>query len=283
MKVVRKLNNNVAVCVDDNGEQLVAFSKGIGFPKTPYELTDLSKITMTFYNLDIRYFQMLKEISPRIFDVSTEIVKVATKRLDGMLNPNLLFTMADHISFAIQRYENSAGEQFLFSYDVEQLYPKETMVGRLALDLIHLRLGVELPESEITSIAMHLVNSKSVTVKTYQVQQSDEYLIQSIASIFEQEVDVTINKKSFDYHRFEMHLRYLLKRMREPQESRSGDIGNLFYTMKEDEPEIYFSAKRMSDFLEEALKKKNSDEEIFYLMLYIKRIKCRLSQQEEEN
>lgn len=50
MKVVKKINNNVAICLDSNNCELVAFGKGIGFPKMPYEIQDLSLIDRTFYD-----------------------------------------------------------------------------------------------------------------------------------------------------------------------------------------------------------------------------------------
>ena len=38
MRVVKKINNNVAECLDNNGKSLVAFGRGIGFPKdAPYD------------------------------------------------------------------------------------------------------------------------------------------------------------------------------------------------------------------------------------------------------
>ena len=51
MRVIKKLNNNFAICVDGEGKELLAAGKGIGFPKTPYELEDLNLITRTFYCL----------------------------------------------------------------------------------------------------------------------------------------------------------------------------------------------------------------------------------------
>ena len=33
MKVVRKINNNAVICIDGNGNEVVAFGKGIGFHK----------------------------------------------------------------------------------------------------------------------------------------------------------------------------------------------------------------------------------------------------------
>ncbi|KRL38373.1 hypothetical protein FD20_GL001998 [Liquorilactobacillus uvarum DSM 19971] len=81
MKAVKKINNNVAVCVDGNGDELVAFGSGIGFCKMPYEIKDLRKITMTFYRLNTHNFQLLKEIPEKIFDVSAQIVNKAQKIL----------------------------------------------------------------------------------------------------------------------------------------------------------------------------------------------------------
>ena len=44
MKVIKKINNNVAICLDNNGKELIAFGNGIGFPKVPYEIHYLNKI-----------------------------------------------------------------------------------------------------------------------------------------------------------------------------------------------------------------------------------------------
>ena len=49
MKVIKKINNNVALCLDGNQRELIAFGKGIGFKPIPYELTDLSVIERTYY------------------------------------------------------------------------------------------------------------------------------------------------------------------------------------------------------------------------------------------
>ncbi|RRF91978.1 MAG: hypothetical protein DUD31_08135 [Coriobacteriaceae bacterium] len=43
MQVVRNINNNVALCLDSQGNELVAFGRGIGFRKPPYEV-ELSRI-----------------------------------------------------------------------------------------------------------------------------------------------------------------------------------------------------------------------------------------------
>ena len=40
MLILKKINNNVALASNDAGEEIVVFGKGVGFPKTPYELED---------------------------------------------------------------------------------------------------------------------------------------------------------------------------------------------------------------------------------------------------
>lgn len=43
MKIIKKINNNVAIGLDKNNQELIVFGKGIGFPKMPYEVDDLKK------------------------------------------------------------------------------------------------------------------------------------------------------------------------------------------------------------------------------------------------
>ena len=58
MKIIRQINNNAALALDGNGKELVVLGRGVGFPKMPYELTDLSRIERTFYDVNPKYFGM---------------------------------------------------------------------------------------------------------------------------------------------------------------------------------------------------------------------------------
>ena len=44
MKIVKKLNNNVVLALNDKDEEIIVVGKGLGFRKTPYVLEDLSLI-----------------------------------------------------------------------------------------------------------------------------------------------------------------------------------------------------------------------------------------------
>lgn len=136
MKAIKKINNNVAICVDGNHKELVAFGKGIGFPQMPYEIKDIAQISMTFYKIDSRFYQLIEEIPEEIFEVSALIVDQARTKLKSSLNPNLVVSLADHLQFAIMRLKKYKKLEMMFSYDVEQLYPVETSIGKYALELI---------------------------------------------------------------------------------------------------------------------------------------------------
>ncbi|MBF4695532.1 PRD domain-containing protein [Fusibacter ferrireducens] len=270
MKAIKKINNNVVICEDDNKKELVAFGKGLGFPAVPYKITDLSLISMTFYKMDRSYYKLLEEIPPEIFEVSAIIVKKAQRTLDCKLNPNLLPGLADHINFALARMKKYKKMKMLFSYDIEQLYPKETELARYAVKVIEKNLFVKLPESEITNIAMHFVNAEEEHVTSSSDVNMDE-IIQHITNEIEAIFQVEIDRKGFNYNRFVMHLRYYMKRIEEKKQF-VDDNSALFKAVKSESPEVFECAMHIAEIIDERLKSKSTEDEILYLMIHIKRI-----------
>lgn len=94
------------MALDSTGREVVVLGTGIGFPKVPYELTDLSKIERTFYDIDPKYLGMIADLPQPILLASASIAEDAEMELGCQLNPNLPLTLADHLSFAVERLEN---------------------------------------------------------------------------------------------------------------------------------------------------------------------------------
>ncbi|WP_233995842.1 PRD domain-containing protein [Streptococcus pluranimalium] len=247
MRVIKKINNNVAECIDDNDKRLVAFGRGIGFPKTPYELTDLSKIDMTFYKLDEHLEMLLTEIPEDLMLLSVEIVQNAQKELEGVLNPTLVFSLADHIQFAIRRLAEFKEMKVLFSQDIAQLYPLETKLAEEALIIINTTLNVNLPHSEVTNIAMHFINSKSDFTIDRESQKIEE-LIEIVSQIIENELSITIDREEFNYQRFQAHVRYYLKRLREDESFIDGNE-IILQSLRSKHPKIYLVAITIMDYI----------------------------------
>ncbi len=106
MQIIKKINTSAALALDSTGQQVVVLGKGIGFPPVPYELTDLSKIERTFYDVDPKYLSMIRDLPQSVVMVCAEISDQAEIELDCRLNPNLPFTLADHVQFAMERLKN---------------------------------------------------------------------------------------------------------------------------------------------------------------------------------
>ena len=62
MKLLRKINNNAAVAQDNRGREMVVLGRGVGFHPMPYELTDLSVVYRTFYDVDPQYYEILSNL-----------------------------------------------------------------------------------------------------------------------------------------------------------------------------------------------------------------------------
>ena len=269
MRAIKKINNNVAICMDSNNKELIAFGKGIGFLAMPYEILDLSLISMTFYQIDSTFYNLIKEIPENVFEVAALIVHKTQITLKCNLNPNLVVGLSDHINFAIIRMKKYKKMKMLFSYDVEQLYPKETELGRYAVKLIQERLYVKLPDSEITNIAMHFVNAEEE--KEPEEGPDTEALILEIADKIEKELSITIDRNEFNYNRFAMHLRYYLKRIKDKTQFIDDNV-LIVQAMKEKNPKVYECAYMVGNFIDEKLESKSTEDEILYLMMHIYRI-----------
>lgn len=270
MQAIRKINNNVALCLDSKNRELIAFGKGIGFPKMPYEITDLNNITMTFYRIDNQLYSLIEEIPENILEVSAHIANKAESVLDCNLNSNLVVTLADHINFAIVRLKKYKNMKMLFSYEIEKLYKKETELGRYAVGLIQKKLGITLPESEVTSIAMHFINAQEEFVIDNEKAYSEK-LISEIANLIESDFSIKIDRDDFSYNRFSMHLRYYLERLKEKNQFKDNNV-ELMKIMKESYPKVYECALKIGSILGEKHKEEIVEDEILYLMIHINRI-----------
>lgn len=271
MRVEKKINNNVAVCTDGNGQELIALGRGIGFPKTPYELTDLSKIDMTFYRVSSQTVQMLTTISEDVIMVSSKIVQLAQTKLQNQFSTNVVFSLADHISFAIERIKKNEIFDFSLSYDIQHLYPKEYDVGLKALQYVKEDLKIIFPKAEATAIAMHFINAREVSSQNISKSNTDNTLNLIIGTI-EDQFNIKIDKKSFAFNRFKIHLQYFLKRIESNKQIHDEISVQLIQDMMENNYQIFKCGKEIVAQLNEKYRTEITDGEMFYLMIYIQRI-----------
>ncbi len=272
MKIVKKINNNVAIAQDENKKEIVVFGRGIGFHEIPYEVTDLSKIEQTFYNVDTRYYNILNEIPERTFLIVNRILEIAKTRIDGSLNPNLVFVLADHINFAVERSRKGMNIPMSYSYELEYEYPELTEISKWFVRKINEKMDINLDKSEVTSITMHLLNAmeKGGPVTDTSQNQTDR-IIRNVTGIVEKFFEMKVDKNSFHYFRFQNHIKFFVQR-KERKEEFSDTNEELFQSMSEAYPEVRACITKIDDYLEKEFGERCPNEELLYLMLHVNQL-----------
>lgn len=273
MQVVKKINNNVAVCIDGYGRELIAFGRGIGFPSIPYELTELSRIQRTFYDVSPQYMEMIGTLPGDVVEFTAEVVGEARTTLDYLLTPNLLLTLADHIAFAIQRTREGIYVKMPLAYDLEQMYPQEVELARKTVDRIRKRFQVALSWDEVSGIAMAFINARvsPEDARKEQSQRDNQRILEDITQIIQQEMNVTIDRSSFNFARYATHVQYLLDRLRSGRgiDSMNSDI---YVDLRQEFGKTAACVDRIVDYLQQHHHFTVTEEEQLYLILHVNRV-----------
>lgn len=271
VKIIKRINTNAALATDRNGKELIVLGKGVGFPKVPYELTDLSLVERTFYDVNPKYFSMIADIPQPVMLASAEITEQAELELGCELNPNLPFTLADHLNFAVERIRKGLQVTTPLAYDVKHLYPAESALGMQALDVLEQHAGIRLPDGEAVNIAMHLINAEAETDDIHATMLT-LHVLEDVDRIVEKELDIRLNKEGFHYSRFAMHMRYLIQRlMRGEADEKCG--GSMLRSVAREYPDIYACAQKVSAYLSSEHGWTCNEEETLFLMLHINRVR----------
>ena len=269
MKIIKRINNNVALVQDDDGRNLVAFGKGIGFPQTPYELEDLSKIDRTFYDVKKEHIRMFNEADEKVISIAVDIVDHARTNINKNIADYLYYVLVDHINFAIERYRNKVYVPMKLSNEIKFNYDAEYQVGDWAWRYINRQFGINLPKDERSIIAMHIVESEESSHHS-QREISFEEIIDKIMRIIAEDLSITIDREGFNAYRFETHLKYLFQRV-DDQPLNSENI-EMFEVVKDRYPQVYLCTRDVCEYLKMQMGMEIGEEEMLYLMLHINRL-----------
>jgi len=272
VQVIKKINNNVVVCKDGNGRELIAFGKGLGFPSVPYELTNLNEVQRTFYNINSRYLANLDLLPTDILEFTSEVVDVARGTFDYAISSNLVLTLADHINFAFERKEKNIFVKMPLAYDLEQIYPEEMSFARKVIRSIWNRFHVRLSPDEASGIALAFINSRTYERNEQKDKINDDSdLLEKITIIIEENMRVKLEKKGFNYSRYATHVRFLLQRLRS---GKCIDTINQesYFTFRKEYPETATCVDQIVYYLETECNFKVETEEKLYLMLHVNRV-----------
>ena len=273
MKILQILNNNVAL-VQRGRLEIIVVSKGVSFRKKigdSIESKDIDKIFVPDSNDVLENFSyLLSNTKQEIIDATLKIIEYAEKNINEKINDYLYLTLLDHIDYALKRAKN---KQFIKSplvWEVRKFYPKHYEVGMNALDIIHKETGIEFPEGEATSIALHFINLQESQVDVKDVIKAME-TVNDILTIIRVHFQIQFDENSMNYNRLVTHLQYFAQRMS------SGDIyasedNELYKQVRSIHPQAFLCVEKIKVFLKKQFNRMLTQDEETYLMLHIHRV-----------
>ncbi|RPK03078.1 PRD domain-containing protein [Priestia endophytica] len=272
MRVIKKINNNVVLAINDNEEEIFVVGKGLGFMKTPYNLENSSeKIEKIFVqNENLKFNMLFKSIPSDVILVAEEIISQGREYLGVNLNDTMLIALSDHINTALNRYED--GEEVINSYqwEMKHIYPTEAALGFKSLSIIKEKLGVELPESEASFIALHFVNGQ-LNSNDFTETAKINKIMKDILNIIKYHYQVNIDEQSINYARFVTHIRYFLLRLMN-NESLNQDNGDVFEIIKSGAKKELDCIDKIDKYLKDNYNWDFPKNEKLYLILHLQRV-----------
>lgn len=274
MKVIKVINNNIVISVDEKNRELIVTGRGLGFGKKPGAILDDNRIEKVF-RLELEYgnqklIEIIKDIPLSHIKAAGEIIEYAKKILGSKLKDTIYLSLVDHINCAIERYKKDVIFSNALIWEIQQYYPDEYAIGVKSLDILEKNVGIRFPKDEAGFIAFHFITAEYETKMS--VAPEIPKIIHSIIHQIELMFPGQIQKESLHYQRFITHLKYFLARLlQEKQLPDEGDF--LFQSMIRKKYEKYYQcALNIRKEIEKEYLTAISEEEIVFLTVHIKRI-----------
>lgn len=277
MRIKKVINNNILCVIDKKGHEMIVTGKGIGFKRKTGEHINETGIEKTYRMEGKTEQKKLRELVEQIplehLKLTQELIEYIKTHLKQTLNESLLITLADHISFAIQRKEQGIEFKNPLSDSVMCYYPTEYRLGQHCLKVIEQEYGIELSPDEASFIALHIVNAE---LNTNMSEMNDmTKLLDGCVRVTEFYYHKKFDRSSLDFNRFIVHLRYLAQRLYQNKTLEdTEDVTDVMFRelIKRNCKEHYECANRIASYIETNFDKMISDEERIYITIHLKRL-----------
>ena len=216
-KITQVLNNNAVFATNLKREEMILVRQGIGFNGRNKIIVDSPDIQVFSPQTEVekeRFEQFINEIRFEYMQFTIDTVNLAKSKLKLSFSNGLIFTLADHISFAVERYRKHTDFDYMDNEEIKQFFPEIYKFSQKTVRSINKKFDVALNESEAVAITFHFVNSMIVDSHTNQKSITDTKQIFNITSdimkIIESNYGGKIDRRSISYSRMIVHIRYLV-------------------------------------------------------------------------
>ncbi|MCL1927832.1 MAG: PRD domain-containing protein [Treponema sp.] len=271
----RKCNNNIILAVE-NGQEVIALGKGIGFNIRPGDEVDINLVEKVFVpqkTVQINRFKdILADLPYEIIILASKIVDHGKKRLEQPLNQSIVVALADHLNFAVNRLKKQINIDIPLAWDIQHIYPVEFALGKDTLKLIKQEIGIDFPEAEAAAIALHFINAESDHADMSNTNKVLKIIKKSI-EIVEAHYKTVFNETTPEFNGFVTLLRNTIIRFLYHKDEKMAEEDEELYELLRKRYSFAFDCvEKMVSFIEEEYTWKFTLNDMSFLMLYVSRI-----------
>ena len=269
-RITKILNHNSFMGIESkNDQECLIMGKGVAFGKKVGQTVSVTGDARVYSLKELtdrgEAKDIIKSVSPLCLELANEVLDQAEEEF-GKVDRSILFTMADHLDFAVLRIQN--GEQISnpLTDDIRIMFYKEYKVAGCIRDLLKEKLGIRIDEHEIGYIALH-VHAAIVDENVSQAMEIARTVRECICMV-EEETGKSIDVMSLSYNRLMNHVRYMVARAIHGEKLKM----SLNDYMSVKFPGPYMTAEKICRKMEKSLKLPIPDIEIGYLAMHLERM-----------
>ena len=269
-RITKILNHNSFMGIESkNDQECLIMGMGVAFGKKVGQTVSVTGDARVYSLKELtdrgEAKDIIKSVSPLCLELANEVLDQAEEEF-GKVDRSILFTMADHLDFAVRRIQN--GEQISnpLTDDIRIMFYKEYKVAGCIRDLLKEKLGIRIDEHEIGYIALH-VHAAIVDENVSQAMEIARTVRECICMV-EEETGKSIDVMSLSYNRLMNHVRYMVARAIHGEKLKM----SLNDYMSVKFPGPYMTAEKICRKMEKSLKLPIPDIEIGYLAMHLERM-----------
>lgn len=269
-RITKILNHNSFMGIESkNDQECLIMGKGVAFGKKVGQTVSVTGDARVYSLKELtdrgEAKEIIKSVSPLCLELANEVLDQAEEEF-GKVDRSILFTMADHLDFAVRRIQN--GEQISnpLTDDIRIMFYKEYKVAGCIRDLLKEKLEIRIDEHEIGYIALH-VHAAIVDENVSQAMEIARTVRECICMV-EEETGKSIDVMSLSYNRLMNHVRYMVARAIHGEKLKM----SLNDYMSVKFPGPYMTAEKICRKMEKSLKLPIPDIEIGYLAMHLERM-----------
>ena len=274
MKIIKTFNNNICLVEDAKRQEMILMGKGIAFGLKKDDEVDPNKIDKKFVfdtkELNDKFNALFDQVPVKYIELSSNTIDYATKALNIIFDNSIYLALSDHISYAIERYQNGEVLKNALLFDIKKFYPNEFKVALKALDMIAYETDIKMSEDEAGFIAMHFVNASQSGEAMSQTIAITK-MVEDILQIVEYHYHLALDENSINYIRFVSHIRFFARRLFS-NEIYNDDQDDLFEQIRNKYPTSYQCSLKVKKYILLNYNIDLGNDEMVYFMLHINRV-----------